>query len=776
MKRFLAQLLLAIAVCAMPAWTQNAADLKVELRSATGSNRFQVGEAIPLELVFSSTALGRYLEPCVFLNRSCSGYPVCRFPNKWKFSITPEGGWVDLDRPCGTMGGPIFIVKDHDLTAQPRIFPYELTTRFRFDTPGKYTVRFTIDIGLDDGSNPRPEMFKPRKESEQHSVVVSSELVLEIVPAASQWQMEIIRKGYEAYTRQAPQQANSPSPELLQYQNDTNGLCRLGTPEAARVLVEILLNGHSDVISCLERSPSVGAAIEEMERLLSEPDAAISPEFFRGLLILKNKDNWKTSGGHTVLGRSDEDYERERLLAALQTKRGKALSVSLLAVLQHPPRSKPTPGEFAYALPFSDSVIALTAANFDSLPNTSQKWLLTDGWDRIRSPLMLATVRRLARNGDGHALLRWQELDPAQAEAFEQAEVMRPEPRFSSFCLRLPHPLLPVEEKRLATNFVELSQRYEQSMPTTMHYDLVRLATLLHRYGTRAVLSTVLPAIDAHRSSWPCAVEYPVLAYLLKVSPDNAAPRVEEAVRSANHGPCNTSTFFTDLGFLEHGPVMEELAFAQLNDNPGPFARDAAEYLRSYAPPSAKERVWERLQYWQQHWASIAKSKEQQTLTEEQRRSQLIAGDLTRAFEKAQGWLLTPEDESRLSFLLGSGEIKSAACSFQCGGSLSVAGPGYFYIYGSETAGRVWNLAPIMDYLDNPNRLRYSIRQYGCPSMQALKEKLLQFPAGSTFGFAWDLSTRDRDELVEISDFLWSHGYKVGNWQKWGFLRADPPR
>jgi hypothetical protein len=34
----------------------------------------------------------------------------------------------------------------------------------------------------------------------------------------------------------------------------------------------------------------------------------------------------------------------------------------------------------------------------------------------------------------------------------------------------------------------------------------------------------------------------------------------------------------------------------------------------------------------------------------------------------------------------------------------------------------------------------------------------------------------ERDELVEISDFLWSHHYKVLNLQKWDFLRPDPPR
>jgi hypothetical protein len=77
-----------------------------------------------------------------------------------------------------------------------------------------------------------------------------------------------------------------------------------------------------------------------------------------------------------------------------------------------------------------------------------------------------------------------------------------------------------------------------------------------------------------------------------------------------------------------------------------------------------------------------------------------------------------------------------------------------------------------MAYLTNPSAHRYSVRQYGCPNIHALEEKLLQFPAGSSFVFTWDFTARDRDELTEISHFLLSHGYKVDNPQQWDFLRA----
>jgi hypothetical protein len=58
--------------------------------------------------------------------------------------------------------------------------------------------------------------------------------------------------------------------------------------------------------------------------------------------------------------------------------------------------------------------------------------------------------------------------------------------------------------------------------------------------------------------------------------------------------------------------------------------------------------------------------------------------------------------------------------------------------------------------------LCYRINQYGCADLETLKDKVFQFPAGSAFGFnPQDFSERDRNELVEIGNFLSEHHYKV---------------
>jgi hypothetical protein len=128
---------------------RNPSDLGVEFRSATGSNRFRIGKVIPLEVSFSSTTPGRYLEPCALFNESGFGFPRCRFLSQWSFAITPEGSWWDFGGP-GAGGGSAYDVPNRDLTSQPVTFSYVLTHRYRIEKPGEYRVRLSMRVGLDD--------------------------------------------------------------------------------------------------------------------------------------------------------------------------------------------------------------------------------------------------------------------------------------------------------------------------------------------------------------------------------------------------------------------------------------------------------------------------------------------------------------------------------------------------------------------------------------------------------------------------------------------------
>jgi hypothetical protein len=319
---------------------QEPTDLKVELRSATGSNRFQIGEVIPLEAVLSSSTPNRYLEPCELFIHSF-GYPRCLFHSEWSFAIAPDEGWVDLSKefPSDPLigGGGTYEVPSHDLGPEPVKFPYLLTDGYRFDKPGKYTVRLSLEVGEDAESI----HFVRDRSSQQYSdfVKVVRDFALEIIPADPEWQKEIIRKGYEAFTGPVPRYSEQPSPEMLQYQKDTQAFCNLATPEAVRVLVKLLTLNHMEVRLCLDHSSNRTVVLEEMLRLQMDPDVGVTPEYFKILCLLRSRaeEKKKKSSILAVYGYV-EDRERYSLLSASLRKRGDARDMSLMTLLKNPPQ------------------------------------------------------------------------------------------------------------------------------------------------------------------------------------------------------------------------------------------------------------------------------------------------------------------------------------------------------------------------------------------------------------------------------------------------------
>ena len=163
--------------------TQQPRDLQMELRFAGASNRFQPGEKIPLDILLSSTTKNRYLEPCKLLGTPTFGLPLCRFFSRWSFSIMPEVGWVDLMKDQVELGGgPSLEVPNRALTSHAVTFPYLLTDRFRFDKPGEYHVRFSLEVGLNDKTTQlRQTAADPTVNP--HFVTMTREIVLQIVPA-----------------------------------------------------------------------------------------------------------------------------------------------------------------------------------------------------------------------------------------------------------------------------------------------------------------------------------------------------------------------------------------------------------------------------------------------------------------------------------------------------------------------------------------------------------------------------------------------------------------
>ncbi len=786
-------LFLATLTLNLSAQDATPSDLRVDLRTATGATRFQVGEVIPIEVAYSSTTPNRYLEPCELFIIRTFGYPQCRFFSRWTFEVTPMDEVVDFEKDPELMthSGPTFEVPSHDLTQQPSVFSYPLTDRFRFDKPGEYRLRFSTQVGIDDETT----QLVPQQNTTQHSVPIVRELIIHIDSADPTWEKSVIEEGVPAFSTAALRDAREP--EFQKQENARRALCTLGSPEALRAMARLMASDPPQYVrvchlgatgrdecwerespvylqTCIRHSRDTSPAIDEMQKLLVAPDVAVKVNFFNSLVILLGENGVRRS--LPILDAPIVDSERDKLFEALPKKQGAAFIPSLVTVLSSPPRTRNSQAEFSYETTFSPEVIRVIAAHFDELPDDTRQRLLTYDWVRVRSPLMLPVVRRMAEAADGKALLRWLELDPQNASAFIRQEIVRPAPRFSSYYLRLPETELPAEEQKITDNFLALVTQYSQ--PYGSEYTLTRSAALLHRYATAKILTKVLPAIDGNLLKWHCTVQFPVLAYLLKVSPKDAAPRVAGALAAVNHGECNTNTFLTSIGFLQPSPILERLALQQVELGKSPLARNGADYLRRYASSKAKPEVWKQLVRWSKFLKASGLEARRRTgnITPEENNQYYLWSDLIEAYVAAQAWILTPSEEEAVRKLIGQEQSDSTACHFHCGDQLSVfAHKSQFAIYSRANDASNHVAAPL-EYLNSPERLRYSVSQYSCANMKSLQEKLLQFPAGSEFTFAYEFTPRDREEIVEISDFLRQHGYKVANPWHWPFLPADPPR
>jgi len=89
--------------------------------------------------------------------------------------------------------------------------------------------------------------------------------------------------------------------------------------------------------------------------------------------------------------------------------------------------------------------------------------------------------------------------------------------------------------------------------------------------------------------------------------------------------------------------------------------------------------------------------------------------------------------------------------------------PGEYYIYGRFNE-PVFPPESRIDCLMPAEQFHYSVNQYQCADLKSLEQKLLQFPAGSSFRVAHTGSLLDGNgDWTEIGAFLESHGYSFSN-------------
>lgn len=728
-------LLLFLGIAGVGSYAQSAppVDPKIVLQVsiATNQREFRIGETIPLQLSFSSTVKDHYQVNMAQYDRSGR-------MNYEHFEASPADGAVDpLPTYTGGMGG---LTNFKYLTPEPWTIKLNLNEWVRFTQPGEYRiVVFSGRVGVRDPSN----TF-----GTSPTTARSNEVGLKIVPANPEWQKEVLRDAVAALDAPAPAKQQQTEQYTASRRQALETLRFLGSGDAARELAKRMRgedSGGLDYICMLGliSSPERSVPRSALEEALADPDHPIDGNFLYALRMINSDPNAPNANW-----REAQQRVAEELFAALPGKRGKALSISLSTAVNEAWNGNAVPQQT------QEKLVSQLISMFDQLPVNEQNSLLSYRWDKIKSPAMLPILKRYAQSFhdfpemrdsraydslqlSAGALRHWYELDPAGARPAVITEITRPRPRFDARVLGLlPDETLPEVDFALAEHFAT-----NNDLDGSSH-----LASLIARYATAAILPQITEKLDPKIGKWACAIQNPILAYLLRVNPATARPRIEQAIaaRGEQLTACNQG-LFQGISEIHYDPVLEEIGIQSLDDPDPQVAMTAATMLGKFGSSAAESALWRRYASWSTQWTG-RESQLDITFGEglNDKAYQLGLGqNLMQALATGKSWL---SDKAKLQRLSELSKVKRIQQQLD----------GYLKIWEEP------DISISFEHNSGPFPFHALVAQYEFQSLDALKEKLAQFPSGTKFFLSRPVESTANDQtLAELRTFLSSHGMSL---------------
>lgn len=449
-------------------------ELRFELHLPEGKTQFQIGETIPVRLLFSNAGT-RKLALNTFRFSEMTRF--ASFPATQQGVVNPLG---DLPTPTGFAYEGPGPERPTLLTSVPTEKTLTLNEYLRFDKPGSHTVRATTSEVIpvpEAGTRPLQGSFLGG-----NTVATSTPLSIVIMPADPKWQHEQVQAWRAYWAKQKPEQFGYGWASPSGVSPPANDLRFLNTREAAQAMIDRLGQDIAPRSSGSEayfwRLGFIGFSdrawlIEAMQSALKRPDYPVTEGFLDILGALQTlQDHLPTKPNPFGFSpaKATEATNWNQAFTALDSKKGYARSMtafSLLdadftslegAALSH---TKPAP----YSPELLPCLVAMVPDIFLDLPRLPQEYLLdvyghSETWERIKSPRLAAPLVRLwntrtpdspyAYNRDipDAILTRLNEVAPQEARPLILKEMARPWPRASFKALSLlPAQCLPASQE-----------------------------------------------------------------------------------------------------------------------------------------------------------------------------------------------------------------------------------------------------------------------------------------------------------------------------------------
>ncbi|MGA2144201.1 MAG: hypothetical protein ABSH49_04480 [Bryobacteraceae bacterium] len=720
----------------------NPADLYFQLDTASGQHSFQIGERIPLTLAFSSDSIEKYKLNGATYDRS-GRLPTEEFVLDREDVTDPYQdyfgagvlGWL----AGGLRGYPVLGPKPHEIELN-------LNDWFRFDRPGRY--RFYLKSHRLTRERAPGEAGKGLVEF----AAVSNIVGIEILPGNPGWEaakLSEIRAILDSPEREAPAPGHQLATRDAIESRMTwekrvslalNELRCLETPDAVRLaLEEARKTGKSPDTLLLVGARDHGQMIASFDAYLADPHVGISEWDIqlRALFALLEKNapkplpmflwqmpdgsDWqKVRAAAEARQKPFEEIVRNEavqlipIIAAKDAEASKISSQAIAAVAPEAARAAGLVPPYDYGLSREELI-----AQFPHFPPERQAEILDLKWDLVRGPEMIPALRAVIGKAEpkalsdeatslglwgvgvdvaDSALRRLAQLSLPDAARILRSDIASGKPRFAAFAVReLPAQEMPEADDALSAM---LKANSFVAMPLVAKFATARLANQM-----RALKGL----------SGPCLSEEPFVAYFVRAVPGEGAGEGGDILRRAMADREKRGCYRSLLNRVAEvvwNNTIEAQAIATLDDPDPEAATSAAQVLAAHGGVEAEPLLWKRLERWSAQWRGRSAELAVHPITEMAPKPESQLGPaLSEAIASAQSWVLDEPRRKRLLALCIDDRCREQWGQEPPHGPIPVE---------VSSGGGMYPAA-------------FSVERYIANTLEGLKTKLLQFPAGSTF-------------------------------------------
>ena len=321
------------------------------------------------------------------------------------------------------------------------------------------------------------------------------------------------------------------------------------------------------------------------------------------------------------------------LAAGLGKRKDKALTTTAVTIASNPPK------DLQAATVGSLEARRILLQQFDTLPPSSQEWLLRQDWEELRDRSMVPVFKRVLTTGPGvgqkslheGALKLLIEVAPDDARPFVVAAIRDP---MSFVDVKL---LGSIEAKSLPEADAVLLEQIRRfaGLPNNAGFVFLKQRTsLLVRFGTDAIYQDLMDLYQKVDATLYPDARAGLLAYFAKHNEREAIPLIEQG--TAELKPDESSDLLRYLTELYYSEAIGDLVKKRLATDDLSWASNAAYLIGLHGSADDQKVLEARLKRWQEEWRNrVAEADDQH--------QGRIESELIWALTHAKSWKLSPE-------------------------------------------------------------------------------------------------------------------------------------